>query len=99
MSMLQDDMNPETPQNSHELETTEFVIEQSDLGYSPLQSHYLTLLGRLVDVQNEYKSDPDSEEWLMKAIQKSVYSAYCDCIEAEIGDPAKLILEQEQQVN
>ena len=44
MSMLQDDMNPEIPHNSSELETTEFVIEQNDLGYSPLQSHYLTLL-------------------------------------------------------
>ncbi len=99
MSMLQDDMNPEIPQDSRDLETSEFVIGDNDLGYSPLQSHYLTLLGRLVDVQNEYKSDPEAEDWLMKAIQKSVYSAYCDCIEAEIGDPAKLILEQEQQVN
>tara|TARA_A100001037_G_scaffold145166_1_gene131194 strand:+ start:3924 stop:4217 length:294 start_codon:yes stop_codon:yes gene_type:complete len=97
--MLQDDMNPEIPQDSRDLETSEFVIGDNDLGYSPLQSHYLTLLGRLVDVQNEYKSDPEAEDWLMKAIQKSVYSAYCDCIEAEIGDPAKLILEQEQQVN
>jgi len=99
MSMLQDDMNPEIPQDSRDLETSEIVIGDNDLGYSPLQSHYLTLLGRLVDVQNEYKSDPEAEDWLMKAIQKSVYSAYCDCIEAEIGDPAKLILEQEQQVN
>ncbi len=99
MSMLQDDMNPEIPQDSRDLETSEIVIGDNDLGYSPLQSHYLTLLRRLVDVQNEYKSDPEAEDWLMKAIQKSVYSAYCDCIEAEIGDPAKLILEQEQQVN
>ncbi|HCG91727.1 MAG TPA: hypothetical protein DEZ08_07835 [Dehalococcoidia bacterium] len=101
MSIIQDDMNHEFPDSTNpSIESgNDIVIDKNGMGYTPLQSHYLTLLGRLVDVQNEYKTDPSAEAWLMSAIKKSVYSAYCDCIEAKIEDPAKLILQPEQQVN
>jgi hypothetical protein len=66
---------------------------------TPLQHHYLSLLERLIATKNSYQNDPEFEAWKMAAIKKSIYSALRDCIEANVGDAAKEMLEQEHQVN
>ena len=57
-----------------------------------LQSHYLSLLGRLLTLKEVYKDDPDKEEWLLNAVNKSSYSAYCSCVEHGVGSMAKELL-------
>ena len=66
---------------------------------TPLQSHYLETLRQLIVVKNEYQTAPEYEGWMMDAINRSIYSALRDCMEANIGDAAKELLHQEHQVN
>ncbi len=66
---------------------------------TPLQAHYLESLRQLIGVKNEYQSAPEYEAWMMDAIKRSIYSALRDCIEANIGDTAKELLQREHQVN
>ena len=75
------------------------MIEGIDQPLTPLQYHYLSLLQRLIAVKNSYQIDPGFEAWLMAGINKAIYSTLRDCIEANIGDAAKELLRQEQQVN
>ena len=76
-----------------------FVIGGVQQAVTPLQYHYLSLLERLTALKNTYQTDPDYEAWKMEAIKKSVYSAFRDCLDANLGDAAKEILGQEHQVN
>ena len=57
-----------------------------------LQSHYLSLLERLLKLKESYQNDPEREEWLLKAVSKSSYSAYCSCVEHGVGSLAKEML-------
>lgn len=66
---------------------------------TPLQSHYLETLRQLIEVKNEYQTASEYEGWMMGAIKRSIYSALRDCMEANIGDAAKELLNQEHQVN
>ena len=74
-------------------------IEGINQQLTPLQYHSLSLLQRLVALKNQYQIDPKFEQWLMKAINKSIYAALRDCIEENIGDAAKELLRREHQVN
>ena len=80
-------------------ENTFFEIGGVQQTVTPLQYHYLSLLERLTALKNTYQTDPDYEAWMMQAIKKSVYSAFRDCIESNMGDAAREILGQEHQVN
>ena len=77
----------------------DYTIDGIDQHLSPLQYHYLSLLQRLVTLKNTYQTDTDYEAWMMSAINQSVYSTLRDCIEANIGDEAKELLNREQHVN
>ena len=66
---------------------------------SPLQGHYLDTLRQLIVVKNEYQNSPEYEPWMMDAVKRSIYSALRDCIEAEIGDIAKAVLNQDNRMN
>ncbi len=68
------------------------VIEGVDQALTPLQYHYLSLLQRLIATKNNYQNNPEIETWMMAAVKKSVYSALRDCIEANVGDAAKEML-------
>ena len=70
-----------------------------DKELTPLQYHYLSMLQRLVALKNTYQTDPDYEAWMMGAINKAVYSALRDSMEANVGDEAKELLNREQHVN
>ncbi len=75
------------------------TIEGIDLTLTPLQYHYLSLLQRLIALQNSYQIDPDYETWMMNAINKAIYSTLRDSIEANIGEAAKELLRKAHQVN
>lgn len=75
------------------------VEEYETEAMTPLQSHYLETLRQLIVVKNEYQTAPEYEGWMMDAIKRSIYSALRDCMEANIGDAAKELLNQEHQVN
>lgn len=75
------------------------VEEYETEAMTPLQSHYLETLRQLIVVKNEYQTAPEFESWMMDAIKRSIYSALRDCMEANIGDAAKELLNQEHQVN
>ncbi len=66
---------------------------------TPLQAHYLETLRQLIAVKNEYQTATDYEAWKMDAIKRSIYSALRDCMEANIGEMAKDLLNRERQVN
>ncbi len=72
-----------------------FFIGGVQQSVTPLQYHYLSLLERLTALKNTYLTDPEYEAWKMDAIKKSVYSAFRDCIEANVGDAAREILGEE----
>lgn len=75
-------------------------VEDLDVeSLTPLQAHYLESLRQLVAVKNEYQANSEYESWMMDAINRSIYSALRDCIEANIGTTAKDLLRQEHQVN
>ena len=77
----------------------EWRLASIDKDLTPLQYHYLSLLQRLVSLKNSYQADTDYEAWIMGALNKSVYSTLRDCIEANVGDEAKELLNREQHVN
>lgn len=74
-------------------------VDGIDQTLTPLQFHYLSLLQRLIAVKNSYQTDPNFETWIMAAINKAIYSALRDSIEANIGDAAKELLRRQHQVN
>ena len=76
-----------------------WVIEGIDQSLTPLQYHYLSLLQRLMATKSSNQANPELESWMMDAVKKSVYSALRDCIEANVGDAAKEMLKEEQQIN
>ena len=65
---------------------------------TPLQYHYLSLMKRLISLKDDYQADPDHEEWLMSAINKSIFSTLRDSIEANVGDEAKDLIHPQQHV-
>ncbi len=75
------------------------VIEGIEQQLTPLQYHYLSLLQHLIAVKASYHSDPKCEAWLTSAINKAIYSALSDSIEANVGDAAKELLRRERPVN
>lgn len=87
------------PAKHNLLKADELKIEGLKQSLTPLQFHYLSLLQRLIGVKNSYQTNPKFETWLMKAINKAIYSALRDCIETNIGDAAKELLRGEHQVN
>ena len=75
-------------------------VEDYDIeSLTPLQSHYLDALRDLIAVKNDYQTGADREPWMMDAINRSIYSALRDCMEANIGPVAKALLQQEHRVN
>ena len=78
---------------------TTWEIEGIESPLTPLQFHCLSLLQRLIALKNSYQTAPQYEKWLMGAINKSIYATLMDCIEANVGDPAKELLREERHVN
>ncbi len=74
-------------------------VEGVDLDLTPLQHHYLSLMKRLIALKEQYQADPDGEDWMTAAISKSIFSTLRDCIEANVGEEAKDLLNPRQRVD
>ena len=74
-------------------------LEGIERELTPLQYHYLSLMKRVIALKDSYQQDPDGEEWLMAAINKSIFSTLRDSIEAKVGDEAKDLINPQQRVN
>ena len=92
MSSLDSEMDTPVADN-------EWRLAGIDKDLTPLQYHYLSLLQRLVALKNSYPTDADYEAWMMGALNKSVYSTLRDCMEANVGEEAKELLNREQHIN
>lgn len=68
------------------------TIEGIDTSLTPLQYHHLSLLQRLIVLQNSYQVDAEFENWKMEAINKAIYSTLRDAIEENVGEEAKELL-------
>lgn len=75
---------------------TQWRVEGIDRNLTPLQHHYLSLMKRLIALKDTYQSDPGYEEWMMSAINKSIFSTLRDSIEANVGDDAKDLIHPQQ---
>ena len=93
------DDTPIEDQDTEDITESLWVLEGVDSPLTPLQFHYLSLLQRLVALKNNYQTDPAYEKWMMDAINKSIYSSLRECIEDDIGDVAKELLQREHHVN
>ena len=80
-------------------EITRWRVDGINRDLTPLQHHYLSLMARLVALKDSYQTDQDHEEWLMSAINKSIFSALRDCIDANVGDEAKDLINPQQRVD
>jgi len=92
MSSLDSEMDTPVADN-------EWRLAGIDKDLTPLQYHYLSLLQRLVALKNSYQTDADYEAWMMGALNKSVYSTLRDCMEANVGEEAKELLNRAQHIN
>lgn len=75
---------------------SQWRVEGIERNLTPLQHHYLSLMQRLIALKDAYQSDPDYEEWMMAAINKSIFSTLRDSIEANVGDEAKDLIHPQQ---
>jgi hypothetical protein len=98
MSAQSESADQELAENT-ETGTVTGTIEGIDLTLTPLQYHHLSLLQRLIALQNSYQVDPDFETWIMSAINKAIYSTLRDSMEANVGEAAKELLRKAHQVN
>ncbi len=67
--------------------------------YSPTQLFFLMRLSYLVRRRKEELASLDPSHWKFKLLNKALYSTYQDCVEAGVGNEAKLLLGQHQQAN
>ena len=89
--------DPEEKQNRPGDEGSQRDI--NPMAFTQLQSHYLSLLESLIDRRNSYQVDPNREEWLLKAINKSTYSVYQSCVEVGMEEVARGLLKKVSQSN
>ena len=68
------------------------TIEGIDTSLTSIQYHHLSLLQRLIVLQNSYQVDAEFESWKMDAINKAIYSTLRDAIEENVGEEAKELL-------
>ena len=73
-------------------ESSADTIEGIDTSLTSLQYHHLSLLQRLIVLQNSYQVDAEFENWKMEAINKAIYSTLRDAIEENVGEEAKELL-------
>lgn len=67
--------------------------------YSTIQLFFLWRLSYLQKQRREHMNVMDPNDWKMRGLNKALYSTYRDCVEADVGDEAKLLISQQQQEN
>ncbi len=64
-----------------------------------LQLYYIHRLENLITLRNSYEVEAPTEEWLVPAVNKAIYSTYLDCIEYKVGNDAKALFKKELHTN
>ena len=67
--------------------------------YSPIQLFCLMRLSYLQRQRRECINVLDGHDWRMRLLNKALYSTFQDCATEGVGEEAKLLLGQAQQVN
>lgn len=80
-------------------EINQWQVDGIDRNLTPLQYHYLSLMKRLIALKDSYEADQTHEEWMMSAINKSIFSTLRDAIEANVGEEAKDLINPQQRVD
>ncbi|CAI8040300.1 hypothetical protein GBAR_LOCUS22465 [Geodia barretti] len=78
---------------------SQWRVEGIERDLTPLQYHYLSMMKRLIALKDSYQGDSEAEDWLMSAINKSIFSTLRDSLEANVGDEAKDLITPQQRVD
>ena len=73
-------------------------IDQVDF-YTPLQSHFLTRLLRLMVVRHEWELTPEPDPWVRELVDNSILATVRDCADEGIGDVGHMVVEMAVQGN
>ena len=79
------------------LATSGGACSNSLKSYSPTQLFFLMRLSYLQRQRRECVNVLENADWRMRLLNKALYSTYQDCVEAGVGNEAKLLLGQHQQ--
>ena len=63
--------------------------------YSAVQRFFIGRLERLVTMRRN--TELHFEAWQTSLINRSIYSTYCDCVEQELADEARILVRREQE--
>lgn len=82
------------PEKEQEFEMSQPPGEGFPLGpYSSLQTFFLLRLASLVQQRPTYAALPEREAWLLRLLDRAIYSVLCDCIDLGVGDDARALLQ------
>ena len=91
------------PTNSSEKSTTQrrsvSPKRSKSVTRTPLQLYYIHRLENLITLRKSYDIEAPTDEWLLPAINKAIYSTYLDCLEYKVGKDAKAILNKKPHTN
>ena len=85
--------NPPTQRQSEPAKRSKAATRTS------LQLYYIHRLENLITLRKSYEVEAPTDEWLLPAIHKAIYSTYLDCIEYKVGKDAKALLKKEPHTN
>ena len=71
-------------------------IDQVDF-YTPLQSHFLTRLLRLMVVRHEWELTPEPDPWVRELVDNAILATVRDCADEGIGDVGHMVVEMAVQ--
>ncbi len=91
--------NSEKPDTSEQREMGHIELQRQITGrvrsYSRIQVHCLLRLARLLTLRREQADSFPADDWRAKLMNKATYSTYCDCMEAGVGNDARVLFQQE----
>ena len=64
--------------------------------YSSVQLFFIIRLSKLIGQRRDCERALDTDDWRMNLLNKSIYSAYRDCVELGIGEDARTLFRQEK---
>lgn len=83
-------MTPMTHTHQHEQGSLIEVTPAGLSAYTPHQQHALTRYARFDRLRRQELPKHSAGAWEARLIHKSLYSAYLDCVEAGVGEEARL---------
>ena len=66
--------------------------------YTAEQKLFLQRLSDLADKRRQFEGQLERDDWHQRLIDKALYSTYIDCLNLELRDEARRILEQGERL-